>query len=654
MKYPALKTCTLALAIALVGCGTQVKPISDAEITAAQQNGTLASLYQDLSAQLKADPNNAGLLESRNKVGSALGQIKLQEVIASIQAAQNSEGYLPAPADANIQQQVAAIAAIDGIAYQQASNALVEAQNKRNTNINGLAQHFAQLSPIELIEREKAALDIFSLDADLNGKIARYNTLITQALSDTQQAVSNDNLSRASKTLKDLSQVQLTAEQLKDVNESYFSVQISQLEAYQQLGDVEALYALIAELAADYPAPEKQQALMPYSSELLQYFGLMAQSAQSEDSLLEAYQQLMRIQELRKHLPTDISAGTIDKIATTEFVSQVFTLAQDAYDTQEYGLAFAYFRIIDDFDEDAASATPTKAALYNKIFDSSVVKLAASEFDSPSNAPGLGALITASLIENFVNADHADIRILERDSMNSILKEQEIKALQEGGEINLSTADYLVQGAVVEANVDESERSIKKTKRVVTEIIETPNPEYAAWQAMTEQERSRSGATAPAETLEKEVKEMISFRETNIRKLGSVSTSFRMLDPIAAKLLHAETLSAEALHEGQSIEGVEIGLYTQEGSSADLPPSTAILRDLATQQANEIATKLVDMLKDPEVRYAANAERYIEAGNPKAALMELAKAIVMNEKKAQDTAEPLAQLKAIALDQKPY
>ena len=244
-------------------------------------------------------------------------------------------------------------------------------------------------------------------------------------------------------------------------------------------------------LADTYSDPRQRIQLESYAVELMQYYNLMAQTAISEEDLQTAYNHLIRSRAVSKLVPLE----EVDNSASSEFLSQIYLNARDAYENNQPALAFAYLQIMTDFDE----VTPEHQAMLQnsekQLYDRSVIKLAASQFDSPSNAPGLGALITAALVEYFVNADRKDIRILERDSIDSVLKEQEIKALSEGGEINLSSADFLVQGAVLEANVDESSQQTRRTKRVVTELETAAEPGVPAL-AATERKRPRRATTS--------------------------------------------------------------------------------------------------------------------------------------------------------------
>lgn len=639
-----VKPLTLGVTVSLlVACGNNIKPVTDADIQAAKSNSELVELYQKLQADLKKTPDNATLKASVEKVGQALAMRKFSKLRADLDQQRDSDGLISVNEQNALSAELEDLKHWDAKAYTAANQLLSDEQSKRETKIAQL-QQLLNDTPISNLSLHFSTSDaIYALDEDVDTLQQRHRDIVAKGLQQADNWHNNAEYGKAEQLLVTLSKHSESPEITEKLENSRFKAKLQSLKGYQEQGDVDSIYYVISGLAESYTDKRYQLQLRPFAVELSQYYNLMAQSALAEQNLQQAYDQLQRVSTLSTFVP----AEERDISVLSEFLSEVYVLARDAFDGDQPALSFAYLSVMEDFNPMTPEQASMKEQASKILYDQSVLKLAATQFDSPSNAPGLGAMITASLVEHFVNTDRKDIRILERDSIDSVLKEQEIKALQEGGEINLSTADFLVQGAVVEANVDESTQKTQKTKRVVTDVKEIPNPEFKRWQELSEEARKRE--EKPSKTLEEEIKENVSFTVTELRKLGSVTASFRIINPANAKLLHAETLALEEKHSGTNVEGMEIGLFKQEAQTANLPANNRILRNLTQSQAEQIASKLVEKLQNPEERYLEQALAQREVGNTRGAVTELGKAIMMKQAKEQPAREQLEMLKSLAL-----
>ncbi len=639
-----VKPLTLGVTVSLlVACGNNIKPVTDADIQAAKSNSELVELYQKLQADLKKTPDNATLKASVEKVGQALAMRKFSKLRADLDQQRDADGLISVNEQNALSAELEDLKRWDAKAYTAANQLLSDEQSKRETKIAQL-QQLLNDTPISNLPLHFSTSDaIYALDEDVDTLQQRHRDIVAKGLQQADNWHNNAEYGKAEQLLVTLSKHSESPEITEKLENSRFKAKLQSLKGYQEQGDVDSIYYVISGLAESYTDKRYQLQLRPFAVELSQYYNLMAQSALAEQNLQQAYDQLQRVSTLSTFVP----AEERDISVLSEFLSEVYVLARDAFDGDQPALSFAYLSVMEDFNPMTPEQASMKEQASKILYDQSVLKLAATQFDSPSNAPGLGAMITASLVEHFVNTDRKDIRILERDSIDSVLKEQEIKALQEGGEINLSTADFLVQGAVVEANVDESTQKTQKTKRVVTDVKEIPNPEYKRWQELSEEARKRE--EKPSKTLEEEIKENVSFTVTELRKLGSVTASFRIINPANAKLLHAETLALEEKHSGTNVEGMEIGLFKQEAQTANLPANNRILRNLTQSQAEQIASKLVEKLQNPEERYLEQALAQREVGNTRGAVTELGKAIMMKQAKEQPAREQLEMLKSLAL-----
>ena len=432
------------------------------------------------------------------------------------------------------------------------------------------------------------------------------------------------------------------------MSEADFHMQLVHLERQREQGDVDALYQGFLRMIGDPDHANFIDRLKPIALDLAGYYTLSANNEMLAGDLLETYLNLQKLISISDH--ADLSE--LDRTVEQDFISQMFVLADGARSAGHLGLAMAYLEIISEFEAEYIDVKRALNEIRRELYDAAIVKLAAFPFDSPANAPGLGALISATLIQHFIDTKYKDIKILERQNLDDVVKEQEIQSIASGHDVDfrLSASDYMIQGNVVEASVDTTIQDSRITKRVLVDVKRVPNPAYQEWLKLTPQQRKQLKISTPPVFLSEEVQEDISSTQTRYSKLGSVISNYRIIDSTNGELLHAGTLNLERTFEDDSLEGFEIGRFVQKAKIANLPADSKILRVLAESLAKDVALDLVAKLQEPEHRYLHAASEFQAIGRLRAAVQEIGKAIVILEAKETPVDAKLNELKLLALN----
>ena len=643
----------------LAACAPPAKKISDADIQAAMERGEdLHALYFKAQRELKKQPNNKVLRENLRRISGALQvREKFRELQGLIGRLHTREGVLPSitvpsddgeysirtDVDSLLKGKLAELTPDPDI-HRQARELIDNEIARRNESLLEKISQLNELPAENLSERLALAKEIFILngDAELQKK---NNETVLQAASQRAFAWLEQKQYRQASAL--FRSVLDENPELHDAKEGLsladFSTELFEMEQYREQADVENVYHTFLRIANN-PASEKFiDQLRPPAVDLANYFNLSAQNNILNGDLLEAYRELRKIAAITKM----VSLPGRDRTIEQDFVSQIFVLANEARDNGDLGLVMAYLATIEEIDASSVEIQRALNDVRRELYDGSVVKIAAFPFESPSNTPGLGALITAALTQFFVKGQYQDIRMLDRQSLDEVMREQQIRALETDHEINLSASDYLIQGAVLEANVDTTEQKIQNTRRVVVEVRRIPNPEFEEWRKLSKQQRAKK--TAPPPFLSEEVKENVSFTQTLHSKLGSINVNYRIIDPVNGELLHIDTLQLGESFEDESRDGIEVGRFVQKAKTANLPPDSQILRNLANALAEKIALNVAEKLENPERRYLDAANRMMTGGKLVSAVRELGKAIVILEAKGQPVEKEMATLKQLAL-----
>ncbi len=264
-------------------------------------------------------------------------------------------------------------------------------------------------------------------------------------------------------------------------------------------------------------------------------------------------------------------------------------------------------------------------------------RVTAAPFDDQHRGGSeFGNTVTAKIVQYLHENLSEDVGIIEREKLEEIEREKGLS----GDADALVAVDYLVQGNILEAKVDSSERSLNQRKRVVTGTETVPNPDWDRWNGMNNKERERAGLEIePARTIQRERTEDLEIPTVYHRKVGVFSVSYRVIDANSAKVLFADTQRTKQELEGVDAPGLDMGDFKQEPQVANLPSDVEILDQLAEEVSAAIGKKLAEVLVNPELQYQADADRYVREGNYIDASQQYAYAAVLTDRKNKDSSE---------------
>ena len=660
-QYTVAKGALLGvLASVLVACAPPARELPESDIQQALNRGDLYALYQEAQQQLKEQPGNSVLLENVRRIRKALDiQRKFEELEATITRLRTEEGVLPfvimpsagdefaaeTNVDTFLQKKLQELSLASAI-YQKAQNLIRNEIDKRNDLLLEKTDQLYDVSAENLAERLALIEDIFILGGDAGSRQTNREATLEAASRQAFSWLQQDQYGKAADLFELLLREEPDLPDVKDgLGRANFQIRLATLEQHREQGDVEGVYQEFVRIASDPDSQQFVDQLRPSAEDLAGYFSLVAQGSMLTGEFLEAYQNLRKISDITQF----VSLPDLDRSIEGEFISQIFVLAEEARGSGSLGLALGYLKVIEELGGSYSEVESTLNDIRSELYDEAVVKIAPFPFNSPVNAPGLGPLISASLTQHFVEKGYKDIRVLDRQSLSDVLKEQEIRSLVEDREVTLSASDYLVQGAVLEANVDTAKQDIRLTKRIVVDVKQVPNPRYDQWSRLTSQQRRQARLSEPPRFVTEQVKEDISSIRTRHSKNGGVIANYRIIDALNGELLYTDNLSSEAAFEDESIEGIEIGRFVQKAKVANLPADREILRDLAQALAENIALKIVSQLGKPELRYLKIANERKADDDLISAVQELGKAIAILRAKELPLEQQMTELKQLAL-----
>ena len=646
---------TLALAILLSACATQ--PGKDVEkgigqqIAAAEQAGSLESLFEQFAVEAGKKGvfgENKEAQAAMKEVGKRLAALKQEEAQTLIKQGRQPAGQVPLALLAQAESIAGSMQRWD--AQQQSAFAAELAGERAKTQaaLDRLTSAYRALDAGALAARYRTQSEIAALTGEQSpeGQVILRNRahLLQEAYEAGIHALEAKRLEEAEAHFAAIREI---APDYPNLDRQLTQTRVSQFEFLagnrrDDLGADRAL-ALYAALRQRSDFAELKQQLAPAADSLYLFMAAKGGAASSEDKLPEAYAWLQRARALRN------SQGNSQGLSAEEkrYAEHIYTLADAAGKSNQPGLALGYLFVVQDVYPDYPELRRGLREMQDRTLDRATKKITAANFSGSGDSARLGGSVASRLTQILFSTLPNDVRIVEREQLQAVMREQEIVAMQGSSNVKISSADYLVQGSILEATVENSEKKGRKTVRVVTRKNQIANPEYLAWA------KGSHNTPAPAEFHEEPVYEDIPINISLQRKIGVLSVSYRIVDASNARMVFADNLTRKRTESGESSEGVQLGEFTAPMKIAELPSDSEILEGLVGEVAEQIGKQMIEFLRDPEVKYEAAAERHKSEDNPAAAAEMLANAWALTQKKGKPAEALGKQLRDLALRTRP-
>lgn len=639
-----------AIIVALVasGCVSTGPKLSRADIDAAERDGRLEALFDQLAAPkaglAKLSGGDPALLVA---AGERLAGKEAVRLTADLEASRLPSGLVPLTAIGDTRARAERIKRWDGRRHLTVTASLDAEQQKTRAAIAAKQAALAKLAADDYRGQLALLREVAGLGGAGSAEETAYHshetTLKARLHGDGAAAYQARQFPQAERHLsalhgldpeyKDVRRLLVLA-RLRGIEEAFREPKGDQeIEAaFQQLLALNQLFALAG-------LREEAGGVL---TDIRGYYLSLAAASVAGDRLVEAYHQFGRARALAGLVGEP--AAVPEEAALVDRLRRQVDLAQ-ARELQ--GLTLGYLSLIEEFQPDYPQLRKYLRETKERLYDRSLKRVATSQFTKGGETfDQLGASVSAKIAQNLFKALPEDIRLVERDQLQAVLREQEILAMQNKAVLNISSADYLVQGGILESSVETDEKKGRKVMRVRVGEKKVANPALQEWLALPESARK---VPRPAEFVSQPAMEDVALNVTSHRKVGLLGVSFRLVESSTSKVIYTDSITLKRSADGESSDAAQIGEFVHPFKVAELPSDGEILEALADEAATRISAQLADQLKDQESAYRRLAERFAAEENlPLAADYEGA-ALVIAEHKRKDIAPYLERLRGYAL-----
>jgi len=355
---------------------------------------------------------------------------------------------------------------------------------------------------------------------------------------------------------------------------------------------------------------------------------------QAYDSFRKAFDLMLKIPIEKRGLVK------IPKKELNRYYDNLYLKAKKAEDSDKLGLTYIYYKLIFTLNPSYPDLKENMRKLEEKILSRAIKSLAIIPFKSPKNNPDAGGLFTSNIMLSLYNELKDDLKIIERESTDVLLKEFELNlASQSGGKptsLKIASADYFLLGDVLDYKVESTIQEGKKSVRVKTRVDMIMNPEYEEWQRLSakleKEGKSQEIPPAPNKYIEKPIFEDVKYNVKYFKKVAVLSVSYRIVD-VNGKLIHTSIADIKKEAIDESSEGVEIGDFKIPFKVAQLPTDVELLKKAQDEGVAKIKNETKAIFKDSEERYLKQAKDLEKENNFLDAIERYVDAIIIMKKK---------------------
>jgi hypothetical protein len=637
--------------VLLLACAKPFEPkYTEQDILSAEQAGSLESLYEQVTADLAAPElsveERTSLEETQRSTGQKLAAQLEADVRKSLDRSALASGLVSAPVIAAETARIAPMQTWDPSAYQDLSAELASRAEETRKAIQSKKSELSSLSEDQAVEK----LAIYEALEDLSGKrtkagrsyAAERDEYIRDLSQTAAQALENEEYSDAQRMLQIV----------KSVKPDDAAIEGQLIEADTRLfeqrffktledGKPDEGYELLCGISESSDFEKIRPRLGESGEVMADYFVALAATATEGRDLPDAYRWFVQARDIRDRLDLQKKSEVAEE---KPFLKQIHERFVAARERETYGLAWGYLKVIAELDPGSAQLRRELRETREKVLDRAIKRLSGGAFADAHSGPKFGEAVGSKVLQYLFEKIPEDVRIIERAQLGDIERERQ---LADRSASRLASADYLIQGTILEAKVDTSEKKGRETMRVTTGLTTVENPAHVEWEVLPKKEREKT--PEPRATVQVEKKEDVSIDITLHRKVGVFSVSYRIIDAVTAKVLFADSMQLQTEFQDTGSDGVQLGDFKREFKLASLPSDIEILAKLADDISDQVGAKLAEELSNPEVQYAEAAERFVREDNFVEASERCAFATVLTERKEQDASELVSKLRTYAV-----
>ncbi len=321
------------------------------------------------------------------------------------------------------------------------------------------------------------------------------------------------------------------------------------------------------------------------------------------------------VEELLK--ASKYSPSLVDSRFYKEFIKslcQKLDQRSDVYiELKKWGNAFVWLQKLDSIDPDYKGLFHKLQVVKDKIKNRIKKSIAVFDFSSPTENKDAGKIIASKLVTFLSKNASGDLKIIERENLQSILKEMQ---LGQTGLVDMDTAkrvgkmrgiDTFILGDVLHFSSKSKNYPSTNTVRVQIDTRTEDNPAFERWRMVHPKPTEEEMKKAPPMKIEKPVYKLYTYETGTTKIISFIEIAYKLVNTMTGENIFTNTISGKLSKKDDYHHGLPAANIKQD--PLELPTEVEVLDDLTNQKVSDVGLSALKHFQSLELVYFNEGER---------------------------------------------
>jgi tetratricopeptide (TPR) repeat protein len=296
----------------------------------------------------------------------------------------------------------------------------------------------------------------------------------------------------------------------------------------------------------------------------------------------------------------------------SKFCGKLMERAEKLLEKEMWGNAYVWLHKVE-------ALNPSYPELFQKMLETKdninkriKKSIAVFDFGSPSSNKDAGKIAANKLIAFLHKKASGDLRIIERENLQSILREMQlgqtgivdIKSVQTA---KMRGIDTFIMGDVLHFMTKFIDNPTTSQIKVLVDEEEIRNPEFSDWLLTHRNPSEEELKNAPPRTIKKKNYQFIPHKQGTAKINAMIELSYKLVDTATGENIFTNTISGKLVKESRYQDAVPSA--NVPSIRLELPTETEVLDELTNAKISEMGQSVLKQYQSLEVEYYNQGEQ---------------------------------------------
>jgi len=286
----------------------------------------------------------------------------------------------------------------------------------------------------------------------------------------------------------------------------------------------------------------------------------------------------------------------------------------DVYiELKKWGNALVWLQKLESIDPDYKGIFHKLQMVKDKIKNRIRKSIAVFDFSSPSENTDAGKIIASKLVTFLSKNASGDLKIIERENLQSILKEMQ---LGQTGLVDMDTAkrvgkmrgiDTFILGDVLHFSSKSKNYPSTNTVRVQIDTRTEDNPAFERWRIVHPKPTEEEMKKAPPMKIEKPVYKLYTYETGKTKIISFMEIAYKLVDTLTGENIFTNTVSGKLSKKDDYHHGLPAANIKED--PLELPTEVEVLDELTNQKISDVGLSVIKHFQSLELVYFNEGEK---------------------------------------------